>query len=399
MSHLPERKEKICLNCDTPVNGRFCHSCGQENIEPKESFWHLLTHFFNDITHFDGKFFTTIKDVLFKPGFLSKEYVMGKRIRYLHPIRMYVFTSAIFFIIFFSLFNAKKMIKDDQEKIKIEELAEAKTNLETEIPDLKDSVVKAAASRSLKKISVELAFLQKAETEEQVKDSIARTKASYVFDSSDVGNYMEDSVKKAISKKIKNKSGWQVKNIPLDDITYTSLKAYDAVQQELPDHRKNNWVTNLFIRSGIHFTSEARENKTQAIREFIEKFMHSFPQMLFVSLPFFALILQLLYFNTKRFYYTDHIIFSIHLYCATFIILLAFFGLNALDSAYGLGWLKSLEFLLFILLFFYLYKAMRKFYGQGRGKTILKFLLLEFGSFIMVIILVMIFLSVSFVTT
>src|SRR5690349_22469253 len=91
--------------------GRYCHVCGQENVEPKESFLHLVTHFFNDITHFDGKFFTTLKDLLFKPGFLSKEYMIGRRASYLNPIRMYVFTSAIFFLLFFSFFESKAPLK------------------------------------------------------------------------------------------------------------------------------------------------------------------------------------------------------------------------------------------------------------------------------------------------
>ena len=103
MSHLHERKEKICLNCKSVIYGRFCHVCGQENIEPKETFWGLLTHFVYDVTHFDGKFFDTTKYLLFRPGFLALEYLRGRRASYLNPIRMYVFTSAFFFIIFSSL--------------------------------------------------------------------------------------------------------------------------------------------------------------------------------------------------------------------------------------------------------------------------------------------------------
>ena len=108
MSHLPQRKEKNCLNCDTKVVGYFCHNCGQKNIEPKESVWHLVSFFFKDVTHFDGKFFTSLKDLVFKPGFLSKEYIIGRRVRYLNPIRMYLFTSAIFFLIFFSLYTVSE---------------------------------------------------------------------------------------------------------------------------------------------------------------------------------------------------------------------------------------------------------------------------------------------------
>ena len=68
MSRLKERKEKNCLNCNAEIQGRFCHVCGQENIEPKETIWHLIAHFFRDITHFDGNFFGTIKYLIAKPG-------------------------------------------------------------------------------------------------------------------------------------------------------------------------------------------------------------------------------------------------------------------------------------------------------------------------------------------
>ncbi|HQS55851.1 MAG: hypothetical protein B7Y15_10780, partial [Bacteroidetes bacterium 24-39-8] len=105
MSHQKERQEKNCLNCYSEVHGRFCQVCGQENIETKESFWSLATHFVYDVTHFDGKFFSTLKYLLFRPGFLSQEYLRGRRTAYLHPIRMYVFTSAIFFLILFSFYQ------------------------------------------------------------------------------------------------------------------------------------------------------------------------------------------------------------------------------------------------------------------------------------------------------
>ena len=116
MSHSKIRTEKICLNCGTETTGRYCPACGQENIEPKQSVWHLITHFFSDITHFDGKFFVTVKDLFAKPGFLSGEYMVGRRASYLDPIRMYIFTSAFFFLIFFSLFDVKHLkIGDEQQ--------------------------------------------------------------------------------------------------------------------------------------------------------------------------------------------------------------------------------------------------------------------------------------------
>ena len=102
MSHLKERSEKNCLNCGATVAGRYCQACGQENVELKESFFHLLYHFIEDLTHFDGKLWKTVKLLLFKPGSLTKYYMEGKRATYLHPIRMYLFVSAVFFFVIFT---------------------------------------------------------------------------------------------------------------------------------------------------------------------------------------------------------------------------------------------------------------------------------------------------------
>ena len=75
----------------------------------------MVTHFFYDITHFDSNFFGTIHHLILKPGFLSKEYMIGRRASYLHPIKMYVFSSAIFFLLFFSLFKPSDAVNLDEE--------------------------------------------------------------------------------------------------------------------------------------------------------------------------------------------------------------------------------------------------------------------------------------------
>lgn len=100
MSHYKERTKKNCLHCNAEVEGRICSICWQENIEVKETFWRIICHFFEDITHYDGKFLSTLKLLLIKSGFLPSEYLSVRRARYLQPIRLYVFTAAFFFLIF-----------------------------------------------------------------------------------------------------------------------------------------------------------------------------------------------------------------------------------------------------------------------------------------------------------
>jgi len=72
----------------------------QENFEPKETFWMLATHFAYDVLHFDGKFFSTLKYLLLKPVFITRIFTWQKS-KLFASYKMYVFTSAIFFIIFF----------------------------------------------------------------------------------------------------------------------------------------------------------------------------------------------------------------------------------------------------------------------------------------------------------
>ena len=89
----------------------------------------FVSHFFSDITHFDGKFFTSMKDLVLKPGFLSKEYMRGKRASYLNPIRMYLFTSFIFFLVFFSLYKVDENIVNvtvGKERVDIDKMDSAK---------------------------------------------------------------------------------------------------------------------------------------------------------------------------------------------------------------------------------------------------------------------------------
>lgn len=93
------REEKDCLNCGACVEERFCPRCGQENIVSRQNFAHLVFHFFEDITHYEGKFWRTIRFLLFKPAFMTKEFLAGKRMSYVPPVRLYIFISFITFFL------------------------------------------------------------------------------------------------------------------------------------------------------------------------------------------------------------------------------------------------------------------------------------------------------------
>lgn len=343
MSHLKERTEKNCLNCNAEVTGKFCSVCGQENIEPAESAWHLITHFFNDITHFDGKFFSSLKYLIFKPGFLSSEYKIGRRASYLNPVRMYVFTSAIFFLIFFSLFHFDK-ISSGTKKF------QGKT---IEAIDKMDSTAFYDFTRQINK-----------------GRPMSRQKFRDYFDSS------------------LNKRAFQFAE------EYSSRAEYDSLLKS--GKKKDGWFKKMIIYKQIEVNSKDKNDPDKSLNDLITIFMHNIPQMLFISLPLFALFLKFIYIRNKIFYYASHSIFSIHLYILIFIVLLGIIFLNKLSDSYHWKGFTFMSGLLYFFIFFYEYKAMRNFYGQRRAKTIIKFLLLNSWLIFILVLLLIIFLFFSF---
>lgn len=374
MSHLPERKEKICLNCGAALHGRFCHYCGQENIEPKDSFWHLVTHFVYDIIHFDGKFFSTLKYLLFRPGFLSHEYLRGRRADYLHPIRMYVFTSAFFFLIFFSFYQKEEAIEIKEKKDSpievIEDLHVEKARLEKKLVKDTNSISANILKERLQQVKADIAMVQR-------------------------DNSLVDSV-----KSLSNGGGFTLVSLD-NDRSYKELKTvkkYDSVQASLPEHQRDGFLRRAIKRQDIHLNEKYKGDGSAILKAVTNKFIHLFPQMLFISLPLFGLLLLMLYAKHKQFYYVNHIIYSIHLYCAVFIIILIGLWLNSILTAITHSehdWIGSS----FTLAgFFYLYKSMRNFYGQRRAITILKYILLLLLSlFVMVLLFGIFFLFSAFI--
>jgi hypothetical protein len=92
------RHDKTCLNCRSVVEKKYCPECGQENIEPRQSFIHLFTHFFEDFTHYDNAFWKTMRYLIFHPARLTREYLAGRRKSFVPPVRLYIFISFVTFL-------------------------------------------------------------------------------------------------------------------------------------------------------------------------------------------------------------------------------------------------------------------------------------------------------------
>jgi hypothetical protein len=86
-----------CANCGTPVDAEFCAHCGQENKVYLRGFHKVLGDFLGDLLNFDSRFFGSVWPLFARPGLLTKEYLAGRRVRFIPPVRMYLFASLFFF--------------------------------------------------------------------------------------------------------------------------------------------------------------------------------------------------------------------------------------------------------------------------------------------------------------
>jgi hypothetical protein len=89
---------KECQNCGYKDRGNFCSNCGQSFAALNRPMKDILAEV-GDIANFDSRIFRSIPPFLFKPGFLTREYLAGKRKKYMSPFRLYILMSLLFFFL------------------------------------------------------------------------------------------------------------------------------------------------------------------------------------------------------------------------------------------------------------------------------------------------------------
>ena len=91
-------ESNLCKNCNSELLGIYCSECGQKNTELL-SVKAIVKELTDNVFSFDSRFFITLKYLIIKPGFLTKEYWAGRRTTYLPPLRMYLVLSVFYFFL------------------------------------------------------------------------------------------------------------------------------------------------------------------------------------------------------------------------------------------------------------------------------------------------------------
>ncbi|MEO7455628.1 MAG: DUF3667 domain-containing protein [Gemmatimonadaceae bacterium] len=96
---VPVAQSVACLNCGTPLAGPFCFTCGQRDIPPYPSTRELVVDAFWELSGWDGRFVSTVKALVQRPGLLTREFLEGRRARFLSPLRLYLLASLVYFVL------------------------------------------------------------------------------------------------------------------------------------------------------------------------------------------------------------------------------------------------------------------------------------------------------------
>ena len=92
MTQVVDRGTVACASCRQPLTGRFCSNCGEKTLDPESlTVRHFIVHTLADeLVHLDGKFWSTLRNLITRPGFLSAEYCAGRRRRYIQPGKLLI---------------------------------------------------------------------------------------------------------------------------------------------------------------------------------------------------------------------------------------------------------------------------------------------------------------------
>jgi hypothetical protein len=299
-----------CENCGTQLQGRWCAQCGQPAIDYRRSFRHVMVDVLDSFLNWDSKFFATIGWLIVRPWRLTNEFLAGHRVRYLHPLRLYLLASILFF---FVINYWAKSFHVDPSKISPQDRAEVEADLEKEniSPEIRQKVRDAMSAKSSPEPTAGAAQTPSPTATPEVNPIIQ-------FDKGDG-----------------------------------------------PKTPFENWIeTRAKEKMGEHGTKMGL---------FIKTLISNLPYMVLCCIPLFAFVLKVLYLR-RRVLYIDHLVYALHIhtfaYVGIMLIGLITIGLNRTVPHTLAGWIVGLLWLAFVVQIFL---SIRRVYRQGWFFSIFKF--------------------------
>ncbi len=325
-------EEKInCQNCEKPYTDGFdfCPHCGQktnEDLTIGVLFYNTIANYFS----FDARFLKSFIPLMFKPGYLAKRFLEGKRLLYLHPAQMYLFVSVIFFFLSSStVARWEKEANSINEKIVKAPLVSDSLNIKK--PKL-DSVTKQKILKDLKDNQTALGIKDE---DLKLADSVMQ---SDIEDMDVTWDFDKQKIDSLIATGATDQELYKAMGMP-DDAGYFKRGMYKGA---------------LSLAKGSGAGSILR------------RAFDAVPISMFILLPLFAFILKLFYFRRGR--YAHHLVFSFYFFSFLFTLFAMLIAVNRFLFPIP----EWITWLIVLSTFFYFYIALLKFYQRHWFTTFIK---------------------------
>jgi len=338
------RRLTHCENCGAQLTGHYCGQCGQAAVDYRRSFRHVITDVLDSFLNWDSKFFATIALLILKPWRLTNEFLAGKRVRYVNPLRLYLLASILFF---FAVNYGARDLRFEPGKLGPKDRAELEA-------DLKKTDLPPAAREELEAL---------------LRESSPSPAPS--------------PTPSVVSPSPAPEAGKQ--RVEYGKIGERPFVVFDSKAKSATPFER--WIEGRAKeKMGEHGTKMGL---------FIATLFSNLPYMMLCCIPLFAFVLKLLYIR-RHIFYIDHLIYALHIhtfaYTAIMLIVLATIGLIRMAPGPIAGWIIALLWIAFVVQIFL---SIRRVYRQGWFISIFKFL---FGGFVYLIVLVAALAATFFVT-
>ena len=325
-------ESNFCKNCEAPLKDeyKYCPECGQkvdDDLNLKVLFNNTISNYFS----IDARFFTSFIPLMFRPGYVARKFVEGKRLIYLHPAQYYLFVSVIFFFIL---------------SFKVREYNEAA-----------DKAIKKGYEWEKSQDSTNINPIDSADVAKITKPLLQNPNVIKGM-SEEERRILDSTLTNNLTSAKKNKF-----NIGYNTNKLDSLIAAGASEKEL--------IASLGIKDDANFLQRAFGKQVIKFHKqegggIVQAFFDTIPIAVFFLLPIFAFILKLIYWRKGPFSY--HLVFSFYYFSFLFIILGTIIGVNQFLWEIP-DWLEGL---IILYTFIYLWLSMKHFYKQGYFLTFFK---------------------------
>lgn len=327
-----------CLDCGHPLekNDNFCPECGQENSDQQVSISMLIGDFLSNYFSFDSKMGRSMKHFFFHPGHLTNCFNEGKRVRYIHPLRLYLVITFLFF------FVLSHFLTSDLEENTVQ-------NMTREFNDMAHTEVADS-------LAVVLA-------QENIPEHRYTPPPKYLGNGDDTQSFLSI----------------------MRDENLTDKRVMEILTDSLNINKET--LNNRFFQVTIH---QGRRVAQKDLDIFIPYVLKNLPLMMFILLPVFAFYTKCL-FRNKPNLYIRHLIHSLHIHSMAFMLLTIFIITGWLSGSFFTG-------TAFLLLTLYAFLSVKMVYRQSWMRTAWKFLVLGMFYFSTLFFFIVLELGISFLT-